>query len=125
MVRSAGVEPARRTRLVVPPLAHLGRSAMADRHATPEDDALRNEITRMLAAGIDAEVWPRAETSEMVNDIVGQLRHDATGDTKAKLVIAGYTDHMIEAGGMEQSCETCMYYLVHRKFCELPELMLP
>ena len=98
---------------------------MADPNPTPENDALRNEIARMLAAGIDAEVWPRAETSEMVNDIVGQLRHGATGDTKAKLVIAGYTDHMIEAGGMEQSCETCMYYLVHRKFCELPELMLP
>ncbi len=98
---------------------------MADRNPTPEDDALRNEIAQMLAAEIDAEVWPRAETSEMVNDIVGRLRRDATGNTKAKLVIAEFTDHMIEAGGLEQPCETCMYYLVHRKFCELPELMLP
>lgn len=98
---------------------------MADRNSTPEDDALRNEIARMLAAGIDAEVWPRAGTSEMVNDIVGRLQREAANDAKAKLAIGGFTDHVIEAGGLEQSCETCMYYLVHRKFCELPELMLP
>lgn len=98
---------------------------MADRKSTPEDDALRDEIGKTLACGLAAEVWPRAETSEMVNKIVGRLRRDAGADLKAKLVIGGVTDHVIEADGLEQHCETCMYYLVHRKFCELPELMLP
>ena len=37
----------------------------------------------------------------------------------------GFTDHTIEVEDIEQPCDTCMYYLVHRKFCELPELMLP
>ncbi len=98
---------------------------MADRRLTPDDDALREEIGKTLASGIQAEVWPRAETSEMVNAIVGRLRRDAGADLKAKLVIGGVTNHKIEADGLEQNCETCMYYLVHRKFCELPELMLP
>ena len=26
---------------------------------------------------------------------------------------------------IEQACETCMYYKVHRRYCELPELELP
>jgi hypothetical protein len=40
-------------------------------------------------------------------------------------VIAGFTLEPIEHGGLEQPCETCMYYVVHRRFCELPELNLP
>ncbi|HMB74775.1 MAG TPA: hypothetical protein VKN76_00110, partial [Kiloniellaceae bacterium] len=83
----------------------------------------RDEIAGLLKDGLEAEVWPRAESSEMVNEIVARLR--AAGDLAEKLKIAGFTDHTVEAEGLEQPCETCMYYLVHRKFCELPELMLP
>jgi len=53
------------------------------------------------------------------------LRHEAADSVERKLVIGGFTDHTISADGMEQPCETCMYYLIHRKFCNLPELMLP
>lgn len=98
---------------------------MPDKASTPQDDALRDEIAGTLAAGLTTEAWPRAETSEMVNDIVARLRTEAGDDLERKLVIAGFTNHTVEAEGLEQPCETCMYYLVHRKFCELPELMLP
>ena len=98
---------------------------MADDASTPEDDMLRVRIAEKLAAGLEGEVWPRAETSEMVNEIVARLRTEAGTDLDAKLKISGFTDYTVEAEGLEQPCETCMYYLVHRRFCELPELMLP
>lgn len=93
--------------------------------SSAEDDALRAEIAEKLTGGLETEVWPRAETSEMVNDIVGRLKTEAGDDLTKKLVVAGVTDHVIEADDLEQPCETCMYFLVHRHFCELPELMLP
>lgn len=89
------------------------------------DAALRAEIAARLGAGLETEAWPRAETSEQINRIVARLQNEAADDLTAKLVIAGVTDRTVEAEGIEQPCETCMYYLVHRRFCELPELMLP
>lgn len=89
------------------------------------DDKLRDEIGKILSDGIDAEVWPRAETSAMVDETVQRLRTEAGDDLIKKLVIGGFTDYTVEADEIEQPCETCMYYLVHRKFCDLPELMLP
>ncbi|GAB5468375.1 MAG: hypothetical protein Kilf2KO_14050 [Rhodospirillales bacterium] len=93
--------------------------------AQVEEELLRARIAEMLASGLETEVWPRAETSEMVNAIVARLRDEAGEALEAKLAISGMTDHTIEADEIEQPCETCMYYLVHRRFCELPELMLP
>lgn len=98
---------------------------MDDEASTEADDTLRDEIGVMLKDGLKTEVWPRAETSEMVNDIVSRLQTEAGDDLTKKLVISGFSDYTVEADDLEQPCETCMYYLVHRKFCDLPELMLP
>ncbi|WP_290990436.1 hypothetical protein [Hyphomicrobium sp.] len=91
---------------------------------TTGDDQRREDIRSLLASGLETEVFPRADTHEEVQAIIARLR-DQGGDLKAKLIIAGFTDHTIEHGGIEQPCETCMYYLVHRKYCELPELDCP
>lgn len=98
---------------------------MSDTESTAEDDSLRNEIAGKLGAGLKTEVFPRAETSEMVVELIARLQNEAGDDLDKKLIIGGFTDHTIEVQDIEQPCETCMYYLVHRKFCELPELMLP
>lgn len=90
-----------------------------------DTDATRADIAKRLGAGLETEVWPRAETSEDVNRIIGRLQVEAKDDLEKKLVVAGFTDHTIEADDIEQPCETCMYYKVHAKFCDLPELMLP
>ena len=90
-----------------------------------DEEQTRATIARMLASGLETEVWPRAGTSEEVNAIVARLQVEAGDDLEKKLVIAGFTDHTIEADEIEQPCETCMYYKVHAKFCDLPELMLP
>ena len=98
---------------------------MDDQASSAQDDRLREDIGAMLAGGLETEVWPRAETSQMVNEIVARLRKDAQDDLTRKLVIAGFTDYTVEADDLEQPCETCMYYHMHRRFCALPELMLP
>lgn len=90
-----------------------------------DDDKIRAKIADMLSSGLETEVWPRAGTSEEVNEIVALLQVEAANDLEKKLIIAGFTDHTIEADEIEQPCETCMYYKVHAKFCDLPELMVP
>lgn len=98
---------------------------MAKTEQNAGDDKVREKIARLLNGGLKTEVFPRAETSEMVEQIVKRLQAEAGDDLERKLIIGGFTDHTIVAEGLEQPCETCMYYLVHRKFCNLPELMLP
>lgn len=90
-----------------------------------DDEKVRARIADMLASGLETEVWPRAGTSEEVNEIVARLQVEAGDDLEKKLIVAGFTDHTIEADEIEQPCETCMYYQVHAKFCDLPELMVP
>ena len=90
-----------------------------------DDEKVRARSADMLASGLETEVWPRAGTSEEVNEIVARLQVEAGDDLEKKLIVAGFTDHTIEADEIEQPCETCMYYKVHAKFCDLPELMVP
>lgn len=91
----------------------------------PEDEAgLRREIAALLTGGIATEVFPRADTHELVLDLCARLRA-AAGDLRARLAVAGFTLRPVDHEGTEQACETCMYFLVHRRFCELPELALP
>jgi len=91
---------------------------------TDADTILRGEIADLLAKGLKTDVMPRPEDSNACNEIVALLANGA-GTLERKLVVGGFTDHPIDVEGMEQACETCMYYLVHRNFCDLPELMLP
>lgn len=98
---------------------------MDDRVSSAADDRLRDAIGAMLKDGLKTEIWPRAETSAMVSDIVLRLHNEAGDDLTKKLVIGGFSDYTVETEAIEQPCATCMYYLVHRKFCALPELSLP
>ncbi|RUX01395.1 hypothetical protein EOA30_20070 [Mesorhizobium sp. M8A.F.Ca.ET.059.01.1.1] len=93
----------------------------------PVANAINDEagqIRSLLAAGLKTEVFPRADSQDSTAEILGRLRV-AGGDMAARLVIAGFTLLPVEHDGIEQACETCMYYLVHRRFCELPELAVP
>ncbi len=91
---------------------------------TDRDDTLRRRIRERLAGGLATEACPRADTPEAVQEVIQQLR--ACGeDLDQRLVVAGFTLNPVRHGGVDQACETCMYYLVHRRWCELPELDLP
>lgn len=88
-----------------------------------DDDKLRNEIASVLASTLVTEAFPRADIHEDVLKITSLLQ--TAGDLKDKLRIGGFTAYPVEHNGVLQACETCMYYKVHRKFCELPELNVP
>lgn len=92
------------------------------------DDGLRKRLGEMLASGLKTAWQDRAYTSEQVNATVAKLQAVAPDDVQRKLVIGGFTqDPYVGTDGedISQSCSTCMYYLKHRRYCELPELDLP
>ena len=95
--------------------------------AASEDDALRVRLEELLHSGMQTEWRERAYTSEAVNEIIRRLQGIGADDYPSKLRLAGFTDHPFVADGddIKQACETCMYYAVGRKFCDLPELKIP
>jgi len=102
-----------------------------DKAASPvqtADDELRSVLEDILKNGLKTEIEPRAYSDEQIHEIVSKLQTLAKEDYNNKLVSAGFTLTPYNPGDDvddDQACETCMYYLVHRRFCELPELMLP
>lgn len=90
-----------------------------------DDDSIRKELGAMLADGLETEWEDRAYTSEQVNTIVARLQRIAPDDHKQKLIVGGFTNYSYGNEGISQDCATCMYYLKHRRFCELPELNVP
>ena len=91
-----------------------------------DDDSLRDKLGAMLADGLETDWEDRAYTSEQVVNVVARLRPLAADNYEQKFVIGGFTDYPYgDDPDISQSCETCMYYLKHRKFCELPELDCP
>ena len=88
------------------------------------DSELRSRIETTLAKGLKTESMPRADSDEAIMEITARLQA-AEGHLEDKLVISGFTLNPVRHGGFDQPCETCIYYLVHLKWCDLPELDLP
>ena len=88
-----------------------------------DDDKARQEIKTLLEGGLKTEAVPRADTPEQVEEISARLR--TASSLKDRLVIAGFELQLFEEGGIEQDCQSCVRFAVHRKFCEVPELLLP
>lgn len=88
-----------------------------------EDDTLRDRIGSMLAAGLSTRIEPLPEDNHQFELILKDLRKLDPDDLQQKLVISGFSDHPY--GEDQQRCLECMYYLVHRKWCDLPELAVP
>jgi hypothetical protein len=87
----------------------------------------REGLVRIIAAelesGLKTQVEPFPETEKEFADILAQLRQLDPSDLKGKLIVAGFLNHPYGTDG--QRCMECMYYLVHRKWCDLPELAVP
>ncbi len=92
-------------------------------HAVADRGDQLKVIAAMLAAGLKTEVEPFPETDKEFGDILIKLRQLDPNDLEGKLVIGGFVDHPY--GPDKQRCMECMYYLVHRKWCDLPELAVP
>lgn len=87
-------------------------------HAT-----LLRMIEDYLNEGLETHVEPFPETDREFSAILDELRALDTDDLRAKLDISGWL--LRPYGADEMRCQECMYYLVHRRWCDLPELSLP
>jgi len=88
-----------------------------------EEEKLREKIARLLASGLQTQTEPFPETHVEFAQILDELRKLPPDDLKGKLVLAGFADKPY--GPDQMRCLECMYYLVHRKWCDLPELAVP
>ena len=86
-----------------------------------EDDAMRAKILKMMDDGLVTQIEPFPETDKQFEAILKQLRALPSSDLEGKLVISGFVPFPIA----DQRCQECSYYLVHRKWCDLPELAVP
>ena len=91
--------------------------------ANGKDEALLKVIADMMSAGLKTTTEPFPETEKEFGEILAELRHLKPDDLRSKLVISGFVDQPY--GPDQQRCMECMYYLVHRKWCDLPELAVP
>lgn len=88
-----------------------------------KEAALRARIGKMLADGLKTQTKPFPETDREFGKLLTELRELQPDDLKGKLVLSGFADHPY--GPDQMRCHECMYYLVHRKWCDLPELAVP
>ena len=87
-----------------------------------DDDKLRESIFKILTEeGLVTQVAPVPEDHIQFEQIMSEARELPLDDLRGRLVIGGLTPVSMD----DQSCERCMYYLVHRKWCDLPGLDLP
>ena len=91
----------------------------------PDDpgNILRKRISKLLSEGVDTLKEPVPEDDLQFASILGSLQQLEQNDLKSKLVLAGFTNY--PHGEEKMRCLECMYYLPHRKWCNLPELALP
>ncbi len=99
------------------------RKESRDMSAKGKDERLLQTIAEMMANGLQTQTEPFPETEKEFGAILAELRQLPPDDLNSKLVISGFVDHPY--GPEQQRCLECMYYLVHRKWCDLPELSVP
>jgi len=91
--------------------------------SSEDDDDLRDRIGRLLESGLETKTEPFPENNFEFESILDELKEVEPDNLEEKLVISGFTDKPY--GEDELRCLECMYYLVHRKWCDLPELAVP
>jgi hypothetical protein len=88
-----------------------------------EENELRRKIELTLGNGLKTQTEPFPETEKEFALLLTKLRELPANDLEGKLVVSGFTDKPY--GPDQMRCQECMYYLVHRKWCDLPELAVP
>jgi hypothetical protein len=80
-------------------------------------------IGQLMRDGLKTQTEPFPATDKEFSAILDELRELPRGELKKRLVIAGFVDKPY--GPEQQRCMECMYFLVHRRWCDLPELAVP
>ena len=103
------------------------RAAWVGRYGVPPSEADHATLLRMiddqLREGLVTTVEPFPETDRDFAALLDELRYLSADQLRAKLVISGW---LLQPYGPDQMrCQECMYFLVHKRWCDLPELSLP
>ena len=91
--------------------------------SSSDDDRVRDQIGALMGAGLKTQTEPFPETDKEFGKLLTEVRDLAPDDLQGKLVLTGFVDKPY--GPDQMRCQECMYYLVHRKWCDLPELAVP
>lgn len=109
------------------PLVSLEQAEYKSRYGvTPENadhDTLLKMISDMMTEGLETVTEPFPESDREFAGILDELRPLSANELRAKLVISGWL--LTPYGEDQMRCQECMYYLVHKRWCDLPELDLP
>lgn len=89
----------------------------------PDLDELRNHISQLLKSGLKTQKSPLIKDHLEFAELLRELRQIDRDHLEERLCKAGF--HPRPYGPEQQRCFECMYYLVHRKWCDLPEVSLP
>ncbi len=87
------------------------------------DGAIRAKMTQLMAEGLETETEPFPYTSDDFAVLLARCGALPEDDIVGKMKLTGWIDHPYGEDNLR--CQECMYYLVHRKWCDLPELDLP
>lgn len=101
--------------------AYIARYGVAPSEA--DHATLLRMIEDQLNEGLKTTVEPFPETDREFAQILDELRRLGPDELRAKLVVSGWL--LKPYGEDEMRCQECMYYLVHKRWCDLPELSLP
>ena len=83
----------------------------------------RLAIGAIMLAGLKTKTHPLPATDLEFSRLLAQVRALPPGDLRGKLKLTGFVDKPHGPDG--RRCQECMYYLVHNKFCDLPEIAIP
>lgn len=88
-----------------------------------DHETLLRMIEDLLNEGLETKVEPFPESDREFAAILDKLRQYGPDQLAEKLIESGWklTPH----GEDRMRCQECMYFLVHRRWCDLPELNLP
>ncbi len=101
--------------------AYIARYGVAPAEA--DHATLLRMIEDQMKEGLKTMVDPFPETDKEFAAILDELRVLSPDQLREKLVISGWL--LKPHGEDEMRCQECMYFLVHKRWCDLPELSLP
>ncbi len=88
-------------------------------------DALRGLLGRVLATGLKTQLEPFPQSEKQFDAILAEIRALEPDDLIGRLVVGGFVGHPVDAHESNMCCRECIYFLPHRRWCDLPELPLP
>lgn len=92
---------------------------------TAASNVLRMRIATLLDAGIPGREDRFPATDTDFADLIKTLRALPEGDLAGRLAIGGFANRPVVVKGQSMRCQECIYFLPHRRWCDLPELPLP